>query len=267
MTAESPTPDLPRGAGGPQARAAGRGTGTALVLDSDPLARLLVAPAVLDLGFAGVAFGSANDERLGDGEQPAAVFVALDGPSDCRNARRAAAHAGLSAPLLAGYGRGPTALLGAHRAHGCCDLVLRLGAAAGRPRLEHLAAGDAVAAAGLSVREADVLVFLLQGLTTSAIAAKLCIAGSTARSHCRAVLRKLGAPDRRVLRAVLLDQPLHQLPDAPCRPEHALPHRPSRSSTAPRPGLSTAEPQICRASLASFGEKSAVATRRAALHT
>jgi DNA-binding CsgD family transcriptional regulator len=53
------------------------------------------------------------------------------------------------------------------------------------------------------VREADVLVLLLAGLTTAAIAARLCISPATARSHCRSVLGKLGAPDRTSLRAGL----------------------------------------------------------------
>jgi DNA-binding CsgD family transcriptional regulator len=80
-------------------------------------------------------------------------------------------------------------------------------AAAGRPRLVHLPAADPVSAAGLSDREADVLVLLLLGLTTPAVAARLGVAVSTVRSHCRAVLRKLGAPDRRALRARLLAGP------------------------------------------------------------
>jgi DNA-binding CsgD family transcriptional regulator len=249
MIAESPTPDLPRGAGGPQSRAAGRGTGTALVLDPDPLGRLLVAPAVLALGFRAVTFTPAPA-----GEPPAAVFVALGAGQDCGDARRAAASAGTPVPV-AGYAAAPAALLAAHRAHGCCDLVLRLDAVAGRPRLEHLAASDPVTAAGLSVREADVLVLLLRGLTTPAIAARLCVAQSTARSHCRAVLRKLDAPDRRALRAALLAPPS----GPPAGPLAA----PSVSPTA----CPATEPQICRTPGASFAEESPVVTHLAALHT
>jgi DNA-binding NarL/FixJ family response regulator len=180
----------------------------------------LVTPAVLDLGFAAVAFAPAASR-----EPPAAVFVALDRQLDCRGARQVAGAAGAPAPLLAGYGAGATALLAAHRAHGCCDLVLRLAAAAGRPRLEHLAASDPVTAAGFSVREADVLVLLLRGLTTPAIAARLCIAPSTVRSHCRVVLRKLGASDRRALRATLLSEPR----GGPLEPAQS----PSASKTSP----------------------------------
>jgi DNA-binding CsgD family transcriptional regulator len=215
------------------------------VLDPDSLVRLLVAPAVLALGFADVVFAP------GDGP-PAAVFVGLDSLSDCRAARRVVAGAGSAGPLIAGYSTGPAALLAAHRAHRCCDLVLRLKAVSDRPRLEHLAPGDPVEAAGLSDREADVLVLLLRGLTTPSIAAQLCIAGSTARSHCRSVLRKLGAPDRRALCATLLGAP----------PACAL-HPSRRPFEAPF----ALEPQICRASSASFVEESPVAMRPGALHT
>ena len=232
MIAESPTPDLPRGAGGPLCRAAGRGSGAAaLVLDPDPLTRLLVAPAVAALGFAPVVLAPHGGPAA---DAPVAVFVSLDRPADCRRVLREAAPAVSGARLVAGYGAGPEALLSAHRAHRCCDVVLRLTAAAGRPRLVHLPAADAVSAAGLSDREADVLVLLLLGLTTPALAARLGVADSTARSHCRAVLRKLGAPDRRALRARLLAGPggPAPAPDLPSRP---------RPSGLPRPGC-----QLCR---------------------
>jgi DNA-binding CsgD family transcriptional regulator len=205
MIAESPTPDLPRGAGGPFPRAAGRGSGAAaLVLDPDPLSRLLAAPAVADLGFGPVVTALS----LGHfSDAPVAVFVSLDREADCRRIRPEVGPALTRAVLVAGYATGPEALLSAHRAHRCCDVVLRLTAAAGRPRLVHLPAADVVSAAGLSSREADVLVLLLQGLTTSALAVRLGVAECTARSHCRAVLRKLAAPDRRALRARLLAGP------------------------------------------------------------
>jgi len=183
----------------------------AVVLEPDPLLRLLVAPAAAALGFtvAGEAEAAASDCR------PAAVFVSLDRESDCRLACAAARSGEASRgrpPLVVGYGAGPAPLLAAHRAHGCADVVLRLAAVEGRPRLVHLAATDAVSVAGLTGREADVLVLLLGGLTTGAIAARLCISVSTARSHCRAVLRKLAAGDRRALRARLLAGP----DDVPC---------------------------------------------------
>ena len=134
------------------------------------------------------------------------MFVSLAQADDCRRvcaeARRG--RPGGSAPLVVGYGVGAAGLLAAHRAHRCADVVLLLTAAGGLPRFAHLPAADAVATAGVTEREADVLVLLLRGLTTAAVAARLGISASTARTHCRAVLRKLGAEDRRALRALLL---------------------------------------------------------------
>ena len=219
---EAPTPDLPRGAGGPPfRRAAGRDSPPAAgpaavadVLEPDPLLRLLVVPAAAALGFAvvGEAAAAAAGGRL------AAVFVPLDQAGDCRRACAAArggAAPGGAPPLVVGYAAGPAPLLAAHRAHGCADLVVQLGAVAGRPCFVHLPAADAVTAAGLTAREADVLVLLLGGLTTAAIAARLCVSASTARTHCRAVLRKLAAGDRRALRARLLAGPVEPRSAAP----------------------------------------------------
>ena len=42
------------------------------------------------------------------------------------------------------------------------------------------------------------------GFVGPAVAARLCVSPATARSHCRSVLRKLGARDRKELRAMLL---------------------------------------------------------------
>ncbi len=189
-------------------------------------------PAVAALGFAPLVVPPASagvvrpaGSAAGVTRPPATVFLSLERLPDCRQACREAARQVLASaaasaavtqgdgalsgaspppPLLVGYGAGPQVLLAAHRAHRCCDLVLRLAAGrSGEPELVHLAAADPVAAAGLSLREADVLVLLLQGFTTPAVAARLSVAPSTARSHCRAVLRKLGARDRRGLRALL----------------------------------------------------------------
>ena len=233
MTTEAPTPHLPRGAGGPLRRAAGRVStvrasdicepaagrvstppAAALVLEPDPLARLLVVPAVTALGFHVAEGASAYGACLA----PSAVFVPLEQVDDCRRAcdeaRRSASglrtapsrqtQSARNEPLVVGYGACASGLLSAHRAHHCADVVLRLAAAAGRPRFAHLPAADPVTTASLTVREADVLVLLLRGLTTAAVGARLCVSPSTARTHCRAVLRKLGAGDRRALRAVLL---------------------------------------------------------------
>ena len=124
-------------------------------------------------------------------------------------------------------------MLAAHRAHRCADLVLLLTAGAGGACFAHLPAGDEVTAAGLTEREADVLVLLLGGLTTPAIARRLCVSPSTARTHCRAVLRKLGAGDRRALRARLL----------------------------------AGDSEVCPGAPANFAEGSAVAARRDVSHT
>ena len=231
----APTPDLPRGAGGPPLRrAAGRDTSAkavtpegvvrgdrpaalgspaaAVVLEPDPLLRLLVVPAAAALGFT-VAGETATDAP----GRVAAAFVPLGQQGDCRRACAAARGGGppSASPLVVGYGVGPAPLLAAHRAHGCADLVLQLGAVAGRPCFIHLPAADAVTAAGLTPREADVLVLLLGGLTTTAVAARLRVSASTARSHCRAVLRKLEAGDRRALRARLLAGPVSPPSAAP----------------------------------------------------
>ena len=273
MTAEAPTPYLPRGAGGPLPRAAGRvsappvraawtegpepgGTAApaapvAILLEPDPLARLLVASAVAALGFSVAEGASAGGASLA----PAAVFVSLERADDCRRAcseaRRAGAGGdqfggdqspGRPAPLVVGYAAGAPALLAVHRVHRCADLVLRLTAtAAGAPGLAHVPAAGAVTAAGLSEREADVLVLLLRGFTTAAVGARLCVASSTARTHCRAVLRKLGAGDRRALRALLLADP--------------------------PPAFRDAGPEVCPVAAVKFAEESAVAALRPPAHT
>ena len=247
MIAGSPTPHLPRGAGGPLRRAAGRVSdeavglraagrsdaqpAAALVLEPDPLARLLVVPAAVALGFRAAEGASA----CGAGLAPSAVFVPLERTDDCRRACAEARRRppGLQAPLVVGYGAGAAGQLSAHRAHRCADVVLRLTASAGRPCFAYLPAEDAVAAAGLTVREADVLVLLLRGLTTAAVGARLCVSPSTARTHCRAVLRKLGTGDRRALRALLL----------------------------------AGYPEVCPVTPANFAEESPMAAPRRRLHT
>ena len=258
MIAESPSPHLPRGAGGPLRRAAGRvcpparglsvapDAPAALVLDPDPLTRLLAVSAASALGLR------VPDEpgRAGrDGRSaPAVVFVPLAFAADCRAACAAArARAGPEA-LVAGYAAAAAAVLAAHRVHRCADLVLLLTAGAGEACFAHLPAQDEVTAAGLTEREADVLVLVLGGLTTPAIAGRLCVSPSTARTHCRAVLRKLGAGDRRALRARLLagasGAPLcSSAPSPPARP------------VAPSPALSGPGPEVCLGGCANFAEE------------
>ncbi len=223
---KAPTPILPRGAGGPLWRAAGRvslsaecqrsdgapgpASPAAVILEPDPLIRLLVTTAVRGLGFV---LGPAPTDPV------VVAFVSLERPDGCRRVRAASPSAGGSgsaaptvAPFVVGYGTGSLASLAVHRAHACVDLVLALRAADDRAAFTHLPADDLVRCAGLTAREADVLVLLLAGLTTTAIAVRLCVSAATARSHCRAVLRKLGASDRQALRSRFLTGP----PPAAC---------------------------------------------------
>jgi DNA-binding CsgD family transcriptional regulator len=236
---EAPTPILPKGAGGPPRRAAGwvcrtpalavpSGRppgpeapwaptpivtgGLAVVIEADPLLRLHAASAARGLGFAPL-----TDEALGHGA-PAVVFLGLDSVgvcSRCASAARRHVAGGrptpASAALVVGYATSGGELLAAHRLHACCDLTLGLRAVAGRPCFVHLPGGGFVEQADLTRREADVLVLVLGGLTTAALAERLSISPATARTHCRALLRKLGFADRRALRARLLDPE----PDAP----------------------------------------------------
>jgi DNA-binding CsgD family transcriptional regulator len=202
----------------------------ALVQEADPLARLLVAPAVEALGLR---VGDERDAAAAEG--CAAVFLPLAGQADCRRAcAEARACTGRrTPPLVVGYGLGIPALLAAHRAHGCADLILLVVAGAEGPRLVHLPVRDPVQEAGLTRREADVLVLLLDGLTTPAVAGRLGVSASTARSHGRAVLRKFGAGDRGALRALLLAGSA-----GPVRTSIAVPLAPFLEGGAARPSAS-----------------------------
>jgi DNA-binding CsgD family transcriptional regulator len=187
--------------------------GIARVSDADPLLRLLAVTAARELGFA-----VAVEEDAPQQERPAVRFVALHGAALCarlsgRGSARAPVRAAAPArggnesagqALLVAYSAGPPAVLAAHALHGCADLVLELRAVGGRPCLVHPSPRGVVQRAGLSPREADVLLLVLAGCTTREVAARLCISAATARSHCRALLRKFGAADRRALRARLL---------------------------------------------------------------
>jgi DNA-binding CsgD family transcriptional regulator len=155
---------------------------------------------------------------------------------------------------------GSPALLAVHRAHGCADLVLLLVAGADGPRFAHLPGRDPVTEAGLTRREADVLVLLLGGLTTPAVAGRLGVSTSTARSHCRAVLRKLGAGDRRSLRALLLADSA----GPGCAPL-AGPLAAGPEGAATRPGHVAS--QVCPSGDAKFADECAVAAPGRASHT
>ena|SRR5215207_6962148 len=79
-----------------------------------------------------------------------------------------------------------------------------------RPLVEHLRDGGRIVVAGcggrsvhLTNREWEVLVLLGQGRTTREIANRLVVSTGTIRSHVAALLRKLGAGDRRTLAAAI----------------------------------------------------------------
>ena len=174
----------------------------AVVVEPDPLLRLHAEAAARALDFVPAGEAPLDGVRLA---APAAVFVGLDAPDACRRCGPgAAADVAGPAALTLGYTAGATELLAAHRVHACCDVVLALRAVAGRARFVYPPDGGLVADARLTAREADVLVLLLGGLSTADVAVSLCVASATARSHCRALLRKFGAPNRRALRARLL---------------------------------------------------------------
>jgi len=90
-----------------------------------------------------------------------------------------------------------------HRLHGCADLACVFWPGEGGGRLEPVPWPGRLESAGLTRREADVLALLLARRTNEEIAAHLVLSPSTVRAHCRAVLRKMGARDRRQLWAQL----------------------------------------------------------------
>ena len=170
----------------------------AVVIEPDPLLRLHVESAVRHLGFS-----PANDREAGRAAA-GAVFVGLGPDAECLWRVVPARPTSAASPLVIGYAAGNSELLAAHRVHACCDLFLELQAVGGQARFAYLRAGSIVEQARLTAREADVLVLVLGGASTADVAARLCVAPATARTHCRALLRKLGAADRRALRARLL---------------------------------------------------------------
>ncbi len=120
--------------------------------------------------------------------------------------RRAArpSHAGVAAaPAAVLYVVGDPLAAELHRLHGCADLACVFWPGEGGGRLEPLAWPGRLESAGLTPREADVLALLLARRTNEEIAAHLVLSLSTVRAHCRAVLRKMGARDRRHLWALL----------------------------------------------------------------
>ncbi|HET6494865.1 MAG TPA: LuxR C-terminal-related transcriptional regulator [Thermoleophilia bacterium] len=201
--ARRPLPDL-----GPASLA------PAAIVEADPLLRLHAADAAAALGFA--AMPTTCDVRRRR-EPPAVAFVGLDCLDHCARCRPATAGERPAVPFTVGYVAGPTAILAAHALHRCTDSVVHLRAVAGRAAFVYPAnavvtgtlhdwadhAGQSLPA-DLTLREADVLLLILAGFRTAEIAARLWLAPATARSHCRAILRKCDAADRRALRARLI---------------------------------------------------------------
>jgi DNA-binding CsgD family transcriptional regulator len=102
-----------------------------------------------------------------------------------------------------------------HALHGCADayavLVTGASGAGGRrasagSRFEMLCGPDPLAAAGITAREADVLALMIARHSDAEIAGRLVISVTTVRTHCRSILRKLGARSRRDVRERLLPE-------------------------------------------------------------
>ena len=198
MIAESPTPHLPRGAGGPLRRAAGR------VSPAGPPVRTR-RPRVRSPGQrvrarprAGPArrgcWSSRRPRRsacacvgaarsaCGAGLAPCrVVFVPLERADDCRpprglrrraapGRRAAAARRSSSATAPA-----PAGLLSAHRAHRCADVVLLPHGARRPAALRAPAGGDAVTAAGLTAARGGRARAAAARPHHAAVGARLCV--------------------------------------------------------------------------------------------
>lgn len=191
--------------------------GLAWIIEDDPLRRLHVAAAAAGLGFA---VGEPSGLEMWP-DEPLVVFVGLDSLDHCARcgatprenaeaARSRRPHRPGADLLTVGYASGSEAQLAAHARHACTDVLVRLqaghaGAVFAYPGPAELgAAFGAGLPADVTAREADVLLLILAGYGTSGIAARLWLSPATVRSHCRALLRKCGAANRRALRAQLL---------------------------------------------------------------
>jgi DNA-binding CsgD family transcriptional regulator len=95
-----------------------------------------------------------------------------------------------------------------HRLHGCADTTCVFWPDDDGGRLEPLAWPGPLEAAGITPRETEVLALLLARRTNQEIASQLLLGAATVRAHCRAVLRKVGARDRRHLWELLPAGPL-----------------------------------------------------------
>ena len=183
----------------------------AVVLEPDPFVRPAVEDAVRRLGFrpalepAPVVF--VDLARMGACPAPGGV-----GPPSVPVRDQPGGWGSSAAPTVIGFVAGRPLTGVAHLLHGCCSEVLELRPGPDGVAFGPLALPPALAAAGLTPREADVLALLLLGLSGCRIATLLGVTPSTVRTHARAVLRKVGVADRRTLRT--LDVPERHMPHA-----------------------------------------------------
>jgi DNA-binding CsgD family transcriptional regulator len=194
-------------------RAGDEATAAACIVEPDPLLRFLAEEAARGLGF-----GTHGDGRA---HRATVTFRGLDTFTACPRLLPPAVrlpespeHTRRPEHPVIGYVGGAPVLLAAHKRHGCTDGVVRLCAIGGRAsfvcepdtaadELERTR-DDGILPPDVTARETDVLLLVLAGFTTPEIAARLSVSQATARSHCRSLLRKCGAPDRRQLRAHFL---------------------------------------------------------------
>ena len=169
------------------------------VQDADPL----VGAAVLALLTRDGATGDPGLERTGG---PPCTYVGVHGLLGVAACPlRAAARSRGSPPVARRvlYVLGDPLAAELHRLHGCAAVVCVYFPDAGGGRLEPLPSPGRLEAAGLTPREAEVLALLLARRTNAEIRDQLVLSETTVRAHCRSVLRKLGAADRRALWAAL----------------------------------------------------------------
>ena len=127
----------------------------------------------------------------------AVAFVALDEPHACPRCAIAPQHSAPAPPRplpVRDRLRLGSSAAAAHRRHGCVDAVLPAHGVVRRGRASRTCRRSRPSTApAITAREADVLVLLLAGLDGPAVARRLGLSPATARTHGRAILRKLGA--------------------------------------------------------------------------
>jgi DNA-binding CsgD family transcriptional regulator len=187
----------------------------AVVHDADALARAAALAALPSLcrGCTGRATSATRaDSRgpregagFGAGDCPWRGVVRLVGVhgmsavAGCRARHPAKGRHAEPHPMELVYVLGDRLAAQLHILHGCAVAVAVLLVEDAGPRFEVLEDAGSLAASGLTPREADVLALLLARATNEEIAARIVVSLATVRAHCRSVLRKLGAADRRDL--------------------------------------------------------------------